>query len=126
MDFRDPVLVDLSDTSESAHDDDFMVPTVHEEEHDEAGTNFAPKSEAPISPDEVRRANFQLDENGKIVRPVELSDHDVNELKNNPLIMFSGYRYVLKNHAIFFSGGGGWRTAFIYFFNFGRRAFCGI
>lgn len=78
-------MIELSDSSDSVNG---LITAMCELEQEELG-NFV---------DETATANTsgvhhegQIKER-KISRTVTLSEKDANELKNNPLIMFNGYR----------------------------------
>lgn len=86
--FRDSDIIELSDSSNSMNG---LITAMRELEKEELEANFIAEAATMSSPN-VYHESTQRER--KISRTVTLSEKDVNELKNNPLIMFNGYRYV--------------------------------
>uniref|UniRef100_A0A1I7VRY9 Zf-C3H1 domain-containing protein n=1 Tax=Loa loa TaxID=7209 RepID=A0A1I7VRY9_LOALO len=83
----DSDIIELSDSSDSMNG---LVTAMRElEQEEELEANSVAKAATANSPN-VCQENPHKER--KINRTVTLSEKDVNELKNNPLIMFNGYR----------------------------------
>ncbi|VDK70489.1 unnamed protein product [Onchocerca ochengi] len=83
---RDSDIIQLSDSSDSMNG---LVTAMRELEQEELEASFIAEAATTNSPI-VCHENGQGEK--RINRSVILSEKDVNELKNNPLIMFNGYR----------------------------------
>uniref|UniRef100_A0A8R1TJ71 Zf-C3H1 domain-containing protein n=1 Tax=Onchocerca volvulus TaxID=6282 RepID=A0A8R1TJ71_ONCVO len=83
---RDSDIIQLSDSSDSMNG---LVTAMRELEQEELEASFIAEAATTNSPI-VCHENGQGEK--RINRNVILSEKDVNELKNNPLIMFNGYR----------------------------------
>lgn len=81
--FRDSDIIELSDSSDSV---DGLITAIRELEQKKLETNFVAEDTTIINLNEKQQRE------GKNSRNVTLSEKDINELKNNPLIMFNGYR----------------------------------
>ncbi|CAG9531794.1 unnamed protein product [Cercopithifilaria johnstoni] len=82
----DSDIIELSDSSDSMNG---LIAAMRELEQEELDANFIAEAAAVINPNVCHESQQK---ERKISRTVTLSEKDVNELKNNPLIMFNGYR----------------------------------
>ncbi|KAM3718884.1 Zinc finger C3H1 domain-containing protein [Dirofilaria immitis] len=83
---RDSDIIELSDSNDSMNG---LITAMRELEQEELRANFTAEAATTISSNVYRESPQRA---RRINRNVTLSEKDVNELKNNPLIMFNGYR----------------------------------
>ncbi|EJW87174.1 hypothetical protein WUBG_01918 [Wuchereria bancrofti] len=86
MVFRDSDIIELSDSTDSMNG---LITAMRELEQEELEANYITEATTANS-STVYQGSPEPERT--ISRTVTLSEKDVNELKNNPLIMFNGYR----------------------------------
>uniref|UniRef100_A0A0R3RHX8 Zf-C3H1 domain-containing protein n=1 Tax=Elaeophora elaphi TaxID=1147741 RepID=A0A0R3RHX8_9BILA len=82
----DSDIIELSDSSDSMNG---LITAMRELEQEELEANFIAEAATVVNPNVCHESQ---QEERKTNRTVALSEKDIEELKNNPLIMFNGYR----------------------------------